>query len=669
MPYEHTFPGQPLAIKSSDWNAAMDAARAVASGETGLRAQRSSGDESNTIPLVKNTSGGDLRRFDVVDIDEAVFSADDNENGYKGGPQLKATGVPVGGRLAFCGVVQETIAAGKFGRVAMAGVTVGYVTGDGKYAWPVEGDKNAFESRDTGGFPIYDRGTADEDGYSLATILLTPTTGSGDGQSSGLPSDATGCGCTECIEGTASHDCEDCGCINKTLMVSMPGIKLPNGTSWDVSGIERVRYDKTIERSGKHCVHVSQAIDGPSCTVDDVEVHDEYRLEADYSAGTAELVCITEEPQCPVRYVKWCIVGCARKCTCPRRYEVSEFENVQHPGSCNLCLTPVAKRLFTVCDRITEFPEVIRLTIPALEPDPEAEFGPCEGTTTAPEETVELYFDSQSESAITYKGTYDSPDVDVCTGEYGIELVFQCAGNIQMAIKTPPSGSNCYGRDYFGTFVEGETSWTVTFDDDSGDTCYLWPEDIALSGGQIVARSSGHLGSGCGSETVCDSEECVLEVASYGSGKRWIVALADSTCSSECENNCNAAPTCNEVDHPTCGDANDFDIGDKCNAGPCTPFSESPTTIVLSFAPTDGDSCACGTFDHVFCFDESTSRYEATVHICGSVLSCEYYEYEGNWYLDLGGALANNSDPAGPFLTSFMEDDPLCEGLSVTVDL
>ena len=76
-------PGDPLAIPAAAYNAFVDAARAnQADGNALLQIPQSAFQQSG-ITLVRNDSGADRDRFDVLRIDEPVFDPAGDEDALK----------------------------------------------------------------------------------------------------------------------------------------------------------------------------------------------------------------------------------------------------------------------------------------------------------------------------------------------------------------------------------------------------------------------------------------------------------------------------------------------------------------------------------------------------------------------------------------------------------
>ena len=114
--------GQPLAIPASAYNAFIDAAvdYRQRTAHIGGGAQPSFAQAS--IVLVRNDSGGNRQRFDVLGVDAPVIDPASNEEEFKNRLAL-ACGTPAAdtheGRFV---VLAEPIASGKIGRAFAAGV-------------------------------------------------------------------------------------------------------------------------------------------------------------------------------------------------------------------------------------------------------------------------------------------------------------------------------------------------------------------------------------------------------------------------------------------------------------------------------------------------------------------------------------------------------------------
>jgi len=119
--------GDPLVIPSQTFNSFIDAAQAhkarqQASSQTDRQAFRQSG-----IVLVKNASGADRSRFDVLGIDAPVITPTDNEDTFKNKVVLSGTTSAEPDHLGRFVVLLEPLADGKIGMACASGVCAVHV--------------------------------------------------------------------------------------------------------------------------------------------------------------------------------------------------------------------------------------------------------------------------------------------------------------------------------------------------------------------------------------------------------------------------------------------------------------------------------------------------------------------------------------------------------------
>ena len=113
--------GQPLAIPASAYNAFVDAALDYRqrTAHIGQGSQPSFAQAS--IILVRNASGSDRERFDVLGVDVPVIDPASNEEAFKNRLALAGV-VPVAGHEGLFVVLAEPLASGAIGRAFAAGV-------------------------------------------------------------------------------------------------------------------------------------------------------------------------------------------------------------------------------------------------------------------------------------------------------------------------------------------------------------------------------------------------------------------------------------------------------------------------------------------------------------------------------------------------------------------
>lgn len=657
MTLEHVNPGEDFVPSASAWNAFTDVAKAFQAGELETLTRRLPELSSQIVIRAKN-SGSDRERFQILDLNNAVFTSSDNENEYKNaGPVVQISGPPIAGREAFVGVTTGPLKANQPGDLVVAGPVVAYVRGSGKYAWPAEGDAEAFATNDIGGFPIFDRGVEVE-GKRIAYLLLsarTPPSGSGAGD---FPIGSESCGCNQCVEGVASDACPDCSCINKTRQTVLPRVKPAFGAQDEWSELlEIIRL-----RHREACIWESIEVDGPEFYSEETgTVRDKYKLEIDIAAnpgdccsrGRAKLVR-TEDNGAPLIVLEWCLdTTCSTKCLCPWHFTMERYDNLLPPENCRFCVTPNSRPTACCSARYARIKvnggtfdgvETIWDNMPETGPtcfyrahwcsgDCESmpdDMGPPYGELLAPSpDAVRFYyFPSWGDSAIV---TYVAP----IEGESPTTCVETDVTYTLLPVTDPPEGR------------EDE-----------------YPESIEITfvANLRVATSSGFPGSSCGAVDPCVTAECVREVAIVGGVKVWVNS-PDSTCG-DC-GACGGTP-CNPFADDECGNASAHDEGYQCTK-PCQAELDPPETVSLTFSEYMLP-CPCGASSMDLCLDEGDGHYRGSNVLCGAGHSWEYYEDGGLWYLVRdGAATASSADPAGPFLFGEVPGGDPCGSLAVTV--
>jgi hypothetical protein len=115
-------PGDPLAIPAATFNTFVDAARDfLARQHQQVQSSTPSG-RHNCIVLVRNDSGADRQRFDVLGISGPVFNPSSDEDAFKNYPAMTGvTPVRQDHRGRFV-ILLEPVPAGKLARAVAAGV-------------------------------------------------------------------------------------------------------------------------------------------------------------------------------------------------------------------------------------------------------------------------------------------------------------------------------------------------------------------------------------------------------------------------------------------------------------------------------------------------------------------------------------------------------------------
>ncbi len=80
--------GDTFRVSAATWNAIVDAAAAHASSRRGLGAKGGAGGEKPNMFLIKNASGDDRNRWDVLGISDILISPEDNQEEFENGGAL-----------------------------------------------------------------------------------------------------------------------------------------------------------------------------------------------------------------------------------------------------------------------------------------------------------------------------------------------------------------------------------------------------------------------------------------------------------------------------------------------------------------------------------------------------------------------------------------------------
>jgi hypothetical protein len=150
-------PGEPLAIPAAAYNAFVDAARESQTRRLAQEQGSQPAGRQTGIVFVRNDGGEDRERFDVLGIEEPVFTPADDEDTFKNQVALAGV-VPTAedhtGKLV---ILLEPIAAGAVGRACIAGVCPAwlYVADEGHtFADVYDGDATMLRSGPTGSAQI-----------------------------------------------------------------------------------------------------------------------------------------------------------------------------------------------------------------------------------------------------------------------------------------------------------------------------------------------------------------------------------------------------------------------------------------------------------------------------------------------------------------------------------
>jgi hypothetical protein len=121
-PFRKVQPGQRLEIPADAWNAFLDAARWVRQQQ--LASEHEAGPEIRqaTIVKIRNESGGDRQRFDIVGVQVPIIPPKDNLQEFQN--KLAMIGVMPADHVGKFAVLLEPLASGAIGRAVIAGVAI-----------------------------------------------------------------------------------------------------------------------------------------------------------------------------------------------------------------------------------------------------------------------------------------------------------------------------------------------------------------------------------------------------------------------------------------------------------------------------------------------------------------------------------------------------------------
>jgi hypothetical protein len=122
MAYEHLNSGDVFQPRASDWNAAMDAARAYAASRGGIPTGGAPafGEPGLTV-LIKNASGADRAWGDILGLDSMVYGPADNLTSFRTEPVFAGVTPAVASHVGRFAVLLGPIADGALGRAQLVG--------------------------------------------------------------------------------------------------------------------------------------------------------------------------------------------------------------------------------------------------------------------------------------------------------------------------------------------------------------------------------------------------------------------------------------------------------------------------------------------------------------------------------------------------------------------
>ncbi|MCK4415504.1 MAG: hypothetical protein KAY32_18355 [Candidatus Eisenbacteria sp.] len=222
--------GDKLAIPAPDYNTMVDAAQEY------LGRQRDQGCTPGGrfldagIIEIKNGSGADRERFDVLEIDEPIFDLDT----AAGAEQPRAVGVKPGGPSGKIAVLLEPVADGEVARACVSGMTIAridLVDASHKWAELKENECGHLQTRrETGaGFILW---SSDETGTQLVLLRLSN------------PPSETYIRCTCLMKGTGGSGSKgDCTADNVKIIMGTSPLDDPDDAAEELTVLNKHGYD------------------------------------------------------------------------------------------------------------------------------------------------------------------------------------------------------------------------------------------------------------------------------------------------------------------------------------------------------------------------------------------------------------------------------------------
>jgi hypothetical protein len=236
--------GQAVDFSASTHNAFVEAARFARTRKNGGRFQPLEVAERGIVIPVRNDSGADRNRFDVLAHDGAVFTSSDNLPQFKSRPALSGITPAYPAHYSRFVVLQEPVKSGRIGLAMVAGVTAvqlnladsDAVNGH-EWADIDDGQAGRLRSGATGAARILERPTSSGVGWGLVLLgdqgpsaLLCRTPAGGIPASSG----------TAFPYSPGSASCDVCAWSGGTLIDAGWNLAVFNTSRTPVSGNELI---------------------------------------------------------------------------------------------------------------------------------------------------------------------------------------------------------------------------------------------------------------------------------------------------------------------------------------------------------------------------------------------------------------------------------------------
>lgn len=150
-------PGEPLSIPAETFNTFIDAGRDFKARQRNATRGRAQSTHNAETILVRNDSGSDRDRFDVLGIDGPIFTPTDNANTFKNQVAVKGITPAVDNHAGKFVILAEPVKNGSITRGFISGVCAAYIDiddEDHKTADVKDGDATSLVSGDDGAVSI-----------------------------------------------------------------------------------------------------------------------------------------------------------------------------------------------------------------------------------------------------------------------------------------------------------------------------------------------------------------------------------------------------------------------------------------------------------------------------------------------------------------------------------
>lgn len=165
--------GQRLEIPAPAWNAFIDAARANKARDHGLAGPRHAAARAVTILPIKNSSGSDRGRFEVLGIDDLIFDPTANLAEFQNNPAIDGVTPATASHVGKFVILLEPIPSGRIGRGLLMGVCpvkVNFAAADDDYADVADGEAGYLASGSTGAASILWKESGTGEKWALVSV-------------------------------------------------------------------------------------------------------------------------------------------------------------------------------------------------------------------------------------------------------------------------------------------------------------------------------------------------------------------------------------------------------------------------------------------------------------------------------------------------------------------